>query len=155
MSVINWPDAPAPGERFTTGDNTYEWRTEGYWYSLESSVNDLNPTDFCFILDTIPANALELLYRVDLGTDQTLDLDSDFIFSLISTAPATDQTYDVWVNEVLATDTIIVRATGLVEVDVSRGPFTGPVTLKVRVSTGTTIDGTFPGFAIVARINTP
>jgi hypothetical protein len=152
MAVINWPDAPAAGERFTTGDNTYEWKVEGYWFSLESTWADTNPENFCFILDSIPANALESLYRVDIGTGQVLDLESDAIFALIGTAPVADQTYDLYVNDVKATDTIIVRATGLVEYAIARGPFTGPLTFRIKVSTGTTIDGTFPGFAVSSVI---
>lgn len=155
MAVIDWPDAPAAGERFTVGDNTYEWQTAGYWFALESSWADVNPENFCFILDSIPANALETLYRVDIGTGQTLDLESDAIFSLIGAAPASDQTYDLYVNEVLATDTIIVRSTGLVEYAIGRGPFAGPLSFKIKVSSGTTIDGSFPGFAVASIIPTP
>jgi len=152
MAIINWPDTPLPGDRFTNEEMTYQWMSEGYWKSIEASVGQFYPNEFAFYLNSVPATVTETLYRLDTATGQTLDLEGEYAFGLIGNLPANDQVYDVYLNEVLATDTLTVDTSGAILFNLPRFPLTGPVTIKVRVNEDTIIDPLFDGFGLMSEV---
>lgn len=154
MAVINFPDAPLPGDRFVKDEITYQWMTEGYWKSIEASVGTAFPSEFCFFLNSVPANNSEILYRLDMADGQSLDIEAEYAFGLIGNTPANDQVYDIYLNEVLATDTITVSTAGVVSFNIIRDPFLGPLTLKIRANENTIIDPLFDGFVLGAEVYT-
>jgi len=154
MAVINFPDAPTAGDRFTNDEITYEWRTEGYWKSVEASVNNANPSEFAFFSNSVPSSTTEILYRLDIGTGQQLDLVTENAFGLIGNFPDNDQVYDIYINEVLATDTITVDILGDLTIFSPRSPINGPVTIKIRVNESTVVDAAFDGFGLMGEVYT-
>jgi len=154
MAVINFPDSPIAGDRFTKDQITYEWRQEGFWKSVEASVNNANPKEFALFLNSVPSTVTEVLYRLDIGTGQQLDLVTENAFGLIGSLPANDQVYDIYLNEVLATDTITVDTLGNLSIFSPRSPINGPVTIKVRVSPTTVVDAAFDGFGLIGEVYT-
>ena len=153
-TLINWPDNPLPGDRFTYEEFTYEWRAEGYWKSLAASVGTAFPSEFAFYLNSVPANEAETLYRLDIAAGQNFNPVTEYAFGLIGNTPAENQIYDVFVNEVKATDTITVQTDGSVVLDLPRAPYNGPVTIKIRVSPNTIIDPLFDGFVLATEVYT-
>jgi len=154
MATINFPDAPITGDRLTIDEITYEYQSEGYWKSVASSVGNYQPSEFALYLNSVPANSDEVLYRLDLDDDQTLDIASEYAFGLIGNLPVTDQIYDVYVNEVKATDTITVTTAGAITISLPRAPYTDALTLKVKVSESTIIDAAFDGFGLISEVYT-
>lgn len=154
MAVINFPDAPITGDRFTLDEITYEYQSEGFWKSVASSVGNYRPSEFALYLNSVPTDATETLYRIDLFDGQTLDIASEYAFGLIGNNPVSDQVYDVYVNEVKATDTITISSAGALTLSLPRAPFTDALTLKVKVSESTTIDALFDGFGLISEVYT-
>lgn len=153
-TLINFPDAPTPGQRFVFNEITYQWMTEGYWKSVEASVGTAFPSEFCFYLNSVPATVLETLYRLDISSGQNFNPVTENAFGLIGNTPANDQIYDVYVNEVKATDTITVTAAGALVLSLPRAPYLGPATIKIRVSPDTIIDPLFDGFVLATEVYT-
>ena len=154
MAVINFPDSPLTGERFTVDKITYEWKSEGYWKSIEASVGSFFPSVFALYLNSTPADSSEVVYQLDMAVGQTLDIEDEFSFGLIGNNPVSNQVYDIYLNEVLATDQITVDTSGNVSFAFGRAPFTGPITIKVRVATTTAIDSAFDGFGLSSEVYT-
>lgn len=153
-TLINFPDAPTVGDRFSFEEFTYQWMPEGYWKSLAASVGTAFPSEFAFYLNSVPANTAETLYRLDIAAGQNFNPTTEYAFGLIGNTPANNQIYDIFINEVKALDTITVTTGGAVVLNMPRAPFNGPLTLKVRVSPDTIIDPAFDGFVLATEVYT-
>jgi hypothetical protein len=154
MAIINWPDTPLPGDRFTKDQVTYQWMSDGFWKSIEASVGQWYPNEFAFYLNSVPATTTEILYRLDIASGQTLDLEAEYAFALIGNLPVNDQVYNIYLNEVLATDTLTVDTSGAILFNLPRFPLIGPVTIKVRVDEDTIVDPLFDGFGLMSEVYT-
>ena len=89
-----------------------------------------------------------------MASGQTLDLEGEYAFGLIGNLPVNDQVYNVYLNEVLATDQLTVDTSGAILFNLPRFPLNGPVTIKVRVDEDTIVDPLFDGFGLMAEVYT-
>lgn len=148
MPVTTWPVNPQTGDQFNVGTIQYEYQSGGYWKGIEEQSTQDNSSIFCFLLNTIPTDSDEILYQFDIPSGKKVDLANTFAFGLFSTPPASNQVYDIYENEVPNGNTITVETSGNMDLNLPSNPYVGPLELKVRASSSTIIDGTFPGFSI-------
>ena len=153
VNAIDWPNNPSVGDKFTISEGViYEWQADGYWKGDSTVAETTDSDSLCFMVKTPPANSSEVIYEIILDTGQTVNLEAIYSFGQFNVPPATDQLYEVYVDEVKASDDITVLSAGGVNVSLPRSPYIGPMQLRFRVSSGTTIDNLYDGCSLVSPI---
>jgi hypothetical protein len=143
MPAFDFPASPVAGDTVTNSDSgiTYQYQSGGYWRSIKYSRPTLDPPIFTFRQVGPAPNDLTKLCEVFVPDGYRIDL-STFEYSL-SANPATEQVFDILVNNVRASDTITVSTGGVVTINDPRGPYIGPLELQIYLQTGETPE---PGF---------
>lgn len=152
MPAFNFPASPVTGDKITNSDSgiTYEYQADGYWRSIKYDVPRLSPPMFVFRQEGPAPNDITKLMEVFVPEGYQIDL-STFEYSL-SASPASEQVFDILVNNVRASDTITVSTGGVVTVSDPRGPYIGPLDLQVYLQLGETPEPTFGTLVVVSEI---
>ena len=152
MAAINFPASPITGDKLTNADSgiTYEWQAAGYWKSIKYDVPELTPAMLCFRQVGPPPNDTTRLLHLFVPLGYEVDL-STFEYSL-SANPSSQMEFDILVNNVRAADGITITTGGVVTVDDTRGPYTGPLELSIYYELGGTPDAGFGTFTLVAPV---
>jgi hypothetical protein len=143
MPAYNFPANPVVGDLITNPDMgmTYRFEAPGFWRAIKYDVVDLNPDYFCLRQVGPAANDQQVLLELNIPVGYVLDT-TDFT-AVVTSNPATDQVFDILVNNIRGADNITVAANGAITVNDDRGPYIGPVQLSVQMNTATVIDPAF------------
>lgn len=154
MPAFNFPASPVAGDKVTNSDSgiTYRYQSGGYWRAIKYDVPWLDPAFFVFRQEGPAPNDTTKLAEVFVPEGYKIDL-STFDYSL-SANPATEQVFDILVNNVRDTDTITVSTGGVVTINDARSPYIGPLELQVYLQLGETPEPTFGTLVVVAEIET-
>lgn len=152
MAAFDFPASPVAGDKITNSDSgiTYQYQSGGYWKSIKYDVPWLTPPFFVFRQVGPAPNDITKLCEVFVPEGYQIDL-STYEYSL-SANPASEQVFDILVNNVRASDTITISTGGVVTVSDPRGPYIGPLELQIYLQTGETPEPTFGTFAILSEI---
>jgi len=150
MPAFDFPASPVAGDTVTNSDSgiTYQYQSAGFWRSIKYDVPRLDPAFFVFRQEGPAPNDTTKLMELFIPSGYEVDL-TTFDYSL-SANPATEQVFDILVNNVRASDTITVSTGGVVTISDPRGPYIGPLELQVYLSIGETPEPAF-GTLVVTR----
>lgn len=154
MAAFDFPASPVAGDTVTNADSgiTYEYQSGGFWKSIRYDVPRMNPPMFVFRQEGPAPNDTTKLMDIFIPDGYQVDL-TNFEYSM-SAAPATEQVFDILVNNVRASDTITVSTGGVVTINDPRGPYIGPLELQIYLQLGETPEPTFGTLVVVSEIET-
>ena len=152
MAAFDFPANPVAGDKVTNPDSgiTYQYQSGGFWRSIKYDVPNMDPPMFVFRQVGPAPNDITKLMEVFIPEGYRVDL-TNFDYTL-SANPATEQVFDILVNNVRASDTITVSTGGVVTINDPRGPYIGPLDLQIYLQLGETPEPGFGTLVIVSPI---
>ena len=152
MAAFDFPASPVAGDKITNTDSgiTYQYQSAGFWRSIKYDVPNLDPPMFVFRQVGPAPNDITKLMEVFIPDGYQLDLSS--FDHYLSANPASEQVFDILVNNVRDADKITVSTGGVVTINDARGPYIGPLDLQIYLEIGETPEPGFGTLTIVAPI---
>lgn len=154
MPAFDFPANPVAGDVVTNSDSgiTYQYQSAGFWRSIRYDVPRLDPPFFVFKQEGPAPNSTTKLMEIFVPLGYQVDL-GNFQYSL-SANPASEQVFDILVNNVRDADKITVETDGSVTIADPRGPYIGPLELSVYLEIGETPEPAFGTLVVTSEVET-